>query len=473
MAELNLNLQKKQNFARVWFANRGMSKLIKSSDSLPNATPNSSAIVHIADILKDAQFEPQAPDFFQSLPELEGLEYVGYIIEKERLESATGQWIRVEEYRIVGSEATGFKDSRVAYNNFYRYRIRSVVKITLKEYNSTLTNYEILSDIRRVQTDELKQELRNKEEILANINRITNVSVLRKTSDGETKQIFDLLPKVQIQADQHSTEMVKISSDAARQNFKQLRLRKNAQLSDSTILDGTITAQQLQKIINDQLKNFQEHIEQYVSFYYKSASSTQWRYVGVYESIPPPPPSSIRIDPSTSQGYVCITWLKPANNQRDIEQFRLYRRSFIGEQWLFLGSFTGSENLYIDRDVEVGVPYIYALTSVDVHNIESVLSTQIQAQLNPKFIFEKQERPLRWVSGSGAMLSELNTIYKKFQERPIPIVAKKNVVIGPKKEYNDTERKLVVRVKSLDTHENKEFVIFLRNENIRKGETKL
>jgi hypothetical protein len=102
-----------------------------------------------------------------------------------------------------------------------------------------------------------------------------------------------------------------------------------------------------------------------------------------------------------------------------------------------------------------------------MHDIESFLSIQTQAQLNPNFTFEKQERLLRWISGSGATPDEINAVYKRFFDPEVPIVAQENIVIGPTVSYNKTDRKLLVRVTSLDTHEKKEFTISLQNENVR------
>ena len=189
--------------------------------------------------------------------------------------------------------------------------------------------------------------------------------------------------------------------------------------------------------------------------------------MNIAENIPPPPPSSIAISPSSVVKEICVTWLKPSNNQRDIKRFRLYRRSRVGDHWVVLKTFAENENVYVDKDVDFENTYIYALTSIDAHDTESILSTQIQAELNSRFKIEREERPLKWISGAGAQPSEIKSVYKKFLDDEEPIVARESIVVGPTRNFNEASRKLLVRVKSLDMHEQKEFVINLRNINIR------
>lgn len=466
---MNLETKKDKTFARVWFSNRGLAKVVKNVESLPESVPNRSTVFDVADILKDVKVDNLPPVGFKSLPELQGIDYVGYIIEKERLNKDTGEWVRIDEYKIIGSDSNNFLDSRVAYGNFYRYRIRSVVKVTIKTFNKSLLNYEALQDLRRFQADSLRREIRSREEVIANIDRITNNSILKKTSRGKKNRVFDLISGFKVQASPEKTEIVKVSTSSARERFLNLRRRKVARVDDVEVLKGTVTRERLQKSINDRLKVFRESFEDYTSFYYKSEPSENWRYVTVTEKVPPPPPSAIKIIPTTPARQIFITWLKPANQQRDIKEFRLYRRNRLGEEWSLVKAFAENENIYVDTNVEVNKTYIYALSSVDVHGIESVLSTQIQAELNATFNLDRRERPLRWVSGSGARPEEdLDFVFKKFVDLPLPIIARENILVGPTTKFKETNKKFVVRVKSLDTHEVKEFVLSLKNENIRK-----
>ncbi len=213
---------------------------------------------------------------------------------------------------------------------------------------------------------------------------------------------------------------------------------------------------------------------EYKSFYYESYPSNNWIYIDATEDVPPPPPESISIVPCTPKRQIMITWLMPPNSQRDIGGpqggFRLYRRERIGQRWRLLGIFKENENIYIDKQVRVNRKYIYALTSVDAHGFESFLSTQIQAQLNPNFELEQKEKLLKWISGSGVKPKEKDVVLKKFAERPPPIIAKRSLFIQPTREFNDVSKNLVIKVTSLDTHEQKEFKIDLRNINIRATE---
>jgi hypothetical protein len=125
-------------------------------------------------------------------------------------------------------------------------------------------------------------------------------------------------------------------------------------------------------------------------------------------------------------------------------------------------------NLFVDRNVQVGRPYIYALTSVDVHGTESFLSTQIQAELNSNYALEKEEKKLKWISGSGAKPEEIDFVLKKFFNRTEQIVARRNIVLSPNTKFAEAEKNLIIKITSLDTHEVKELKVVLTNNNVKE-----
>lgn len=151
-------------------------------------------------------------------------------------------------------------------------------------------------------------------------------------------------------------------------------------------------------------------------------ASKDWTYVDIYENEPPPPPTSIHVQPQTLNKKIFISWLKPSNSQRDIKSYRIWRRNALGQPWtllkeileldinsdgyldvntnsaFYVRSTKNLKNFFIDANVSMGNKYIYALTCVDIHGIQSFMSTQIQAELNPKFNIEKQERAVKWIS---------------------------------------------------------------------------
>ncbi len=55
--------------------------------------------------------------------------YVGYRIEKQRYNSITGEWIPSEDIFVEELLQNTFNDTRIAYNQYYRYRAYSILRI--------------------------------------------------------------------------------------------------------------------------------------------------------------------------------------------------------------------------------------------------------------------------------------------------------------------------------------------------------
>jgi hypothetical protein len=463
MASLKIN--KPQNLVHVNFSNRGLSKVIKSVRSLGAGTPNKTTVVEIAKLMQDLKVARKTAVSFPSLSEFVGIDYTGYIVEKERLDKTTGNWIRIDEYRLIGSLATGFKDSRVAYGNYYRYRIKSVAKVTQAVEKASMLESEITQAAKEFEASLVQEALTTQAAVIVNVGSIANTGLNSKSSQGTAQVSFSLGAGLSVTANESQTTVVQDTPTPSTASLRQL---KNLSVENIDLMQGTISDSALQKMVQDSLSFTEQKKVEYSSVYYESEPISNWIYVEIADTLPPPPPSSIKISPNTTQKSIYITWLTPAHSQRDIKSFNLYRRQKVGQTWKLLKSFPLTENVYIDKSLGFNQEYIYAITSVDVHGIESVLSTQIQAELNPNFSAERQERPLRWVSGSGARPDEgFSNIYKKFFENEVPIVVSANVVIGPTEMFKETEKKLLIRVKSLDMHETKEFVITLTNENVK------
>jgi fibronectin type 3 domain-containing protein len=466
---------RKQRRVRATFTNRGLAKVVKSARSLQDSSPDKQSVLNVVDTLADVKVEKKTPVSFKSIPELIGIDYVGYIVDKERLDPVSGQWIRTDEYKILGTEANTFKDSRVAYGHQYRYRIKSLIKVTTKVVKSNHSNLESFEDVKRFERKTLKRQLKSKSDLLANIGRITNIGLRNKSSQGK-KSIthFDLMRGFKMRADERKTEPVRVSIRDPKGKIRNLRRSKKLAVSDIDFLKGSISRESLQKEMIKNIRRSKEETVEYVSHYYESDPSKDWVYVNVTEDIPPPPPSSIKIVPSSPRAEITVTWLKPPNSQRDIKFFKLYRRNRVGQRWTMLKQFPEEENVYVDKfspaDVRVGRKVIYALTCVDAHGIESFLSIQTQAEFNPNYELEREERNLKWISGSGVEPEESNVVLKKFLDQELPTVAKRSIYIQPTRNFSDTEKNLILRITSLDTHEQKEFKVNLRNLNIREQE---
>ena len=483
---INLKIPNKQDFVRVNFTNRGFAKILGNKDSVTGDTPNKENITNIANILANIKISKDQPITVKTIPEFVGIDYIGYIVEKERLNKSTGEWNRIDEYKIIGSEASSFVDTRIAYGHSYRYRIKSILKVTKSQKKSGLANLDSIENINVFEIDNIKKALETNRDVLQNIDKFTNLGLSSKLSSGITKKDIPLFGGISVSADESSTDVLKKKTSIS----EDYRILKNLRVENLNFAQGSADDVELQKLINKNLENFKEQKIEYYSAYYESNPSKNWIYVDVVENVPPPPPQTIKIVPNSSKKEIMISWLKPANSQRDIKYFRLYKRSFLGERWLLVNQnreisvnedgflenfidykdflFSGNTNLFIDKNVDFGKKYVYALACVDVHDIESFLSIQIGVELNSNYILEKEEKPLKWISGSGLKPSEINSVIKKFFNQTEQIIAKKNIFISPTTKFAETQKDLIIKIKSLDTHEIKELKIILRNSNMKE-----
>jgi len=460
--------EKPEKSISVNFTNRGLQNVFKTQAAFKESTPDKINILNISRVLGDLKVEKDEPVGFKSIPEFVGIDYLGYIIEKQRLSKKTGKWIPIDEYWLIGSATANFKDSRIAYGNVYRYRMKSVVSVTYKKKKVSYETLELIEDVRRQEKELIKTQLQSRLIAISNIDRITNLGLESKLSSGVASTTYDLLKNLQITSNAGTTEIAK-STVSVTSTYTDLRQLKNLRVQDLGIMRGSITQQELQKQVNSKLKTIEEDIIEYESFYYESRPTKNWLIVDVSEKIPPPPPSAIKITPNSTKGTISITWLSPANNQRDISGFRLYHKTNLDKRWRMVKEFPVEENVF-ERSFNTNKKHIFALVSLDVHRMESFLSTQIQAEFNPNFAVEKKEKPLKWISGSGAKPSETDTIFKTFIKPQDPIVAKKSVKFSVKPQFNEENKKLFVRITSLDTHEKKEFNLTLKNINLSEIE---
>ena len=203
--------------------------------------------------------------------------------------------------------------------------------------------------------------------------------------------------------------------------------------------------------------------------------SKQWKYFFIEDYQLPPYPQSIKIVPHTLERKIAIYWLSPATSELDIKSVRVYRRSNIGDDWKLLGSESEmggdvdvNENMFVDDliksdpdDVELKIKsgnasYIYALTAVDVHGLESFMSIQTQVQLNSKFNIEKQEKKLKFISGGGTRIDETSLILNKLGKQEEIVIAKQKVTLSVSDTFADKQKDFIVKITNLDTHETKE-----------------
>lgn len=412
------------------------------------------------------------PTGFDSIKELVGIEYVGYIVEKERLNRQTEQWNRIDEYRIIGQSASSFIDTRVAYGEVYRYRIKNVIRVTKKVKVVEKVENIAFFDVNKMFKDKLDEAINKNMPLFTNTNAFMNLGITNKNIPAKLQ--IPLFDGYVAKFDGTTVDVVQQSNTVV----SDPRLIKQSRLTNISVLGKTFN---VNLPIVDQFISTEKI--KYLSNYYESYPSKKWTYIDVYENVPPPPPEAIKINPNSLSKQIFIQWLKPSNNQRDIKFFRVYRREKFGDKWSLIHQVgelnitnadypdakiveANAANLYIDKNVDFNKKYTYALTCVDIHGIESFLSAQIQVELNANFALEKEEKNLVWISGSGARLDEVNYVYKKFLNRTERIIAKHSIKIKPSTTFGDTSKHFLIKITSLGTHQKKEVKVTVTNSNV-------
>ena len=163
------------------------------------------------------------------------------------------------------------------------------------------------------------------------------------------------------------------------------------------------------------------------------------------ERIPPKPPEEIEFIYNGKNKSLDISWVFPLNKQRDIKQFRVFRRSSIQspfelvKNYFFDDSTTLSKTteipdpdslvgssaaklsgaliqvvssptlLFSDKDFDINSKYIYALTSVDARGMSSNYSSQFEVSYD-KF---KSRIIVDYISTSGAPMPYPNMYLRR------------------------------------------------------------
>lgn len=433
----------------VNFSAGGFGTIFQNSENISPATPGKETISNISETLSQIQIPPGQPIEFKSIPELIGIEYMGYIIEKERFDPKTSEWIKTDEYKIIGSNSNTFRDTRIAYGYTYRYRMKSVIKATVKRPKKDLKDFGSTPNIQNFIDGLIKQSTESNKDTTVQLQKDANDGIGLKTSSGVPEKSVEISDTTKQVVSPDNTMKV-VSFFADKTNKDNLSQEKFAKIFGEIV-------EQKQKIKQD---------FEIVSVYYESNPSKDWTVVDVVKLIPPVFPQTINIFPNSVKKEIMISWLKPVSDV-DIRFYSIYRREKVGEPWKPIAEgLKEFETLFVDKNVNFNQKYIYAITSIDVHGIESFLSTQIQAELNPSIATEKKEKDLVWISGGGTRLDEINLVLKKFFQRKEQLIAKEKITLRPNTKFRDESKDFIIKITSLDTHEKYELKLTLKNEKL-------
>jgi hypothetical protein len=456
----------KTNRVQVNFSAAGLKSVL---DSAQLTNTDKEQLTFISDALDKLNIQTFDPTGFVSIPELAGIEYVGYVVDKERFIKETGEWSRIHEFKLIGAESDTYRDTRIVYGSVYRYRIRSVAKVTLGIKKSTFDESRFRIALETAIVSSASKKIKD------NINTIVgneNVGLQTQTSSGlAATSSVQIGPFSKVNSNSDEIKTVQTTNTPA--NILSSR-NKNA-TADLGLLIGQLDKEQLREILNKVSSNFLTEDVEYRSYYFESELGSAWKYVFIEENVPPPYPQNILIVPNSKEKKISIMWLLPSSEQRDISFVNIYKRKHMGEEWSLLGTFPKEITLYEDKDVSADIltkdvtqsdKYIYALTCIDVHGLESFLSAQIQAELNPRIYVEKEERKLKWMSAGGLTLDQTKESLGRFiKNKGDVFVAKHKVTLKPALMFGETSKDFLIRVTSLDNGEQKEYKVTLKNES--------
>ena len=168
----------------VNFSSVGFGKVFKNAETISGVVPNKQTVLDVANVLSETTAPRGLPIEFKSTAELVGVDYVGYVIEKERFDSKTHSWIKIDEYKLVGSKSNVFRDTRVAYGVTYRYRMKSVLKATIKKEIKNLNSFSTKKDLQKFVTDKVQESLVQSKNLLLQVQKQGNDGLALKTSEG-------------------------------------------------------------------------------------------------------------------------------------------------------------------------------------------------------------------------------------------------------------------------------------------------
>src|SRR3990167_4000214 len=181
----------------VNFSSVGFGKVFQKTETISNVVPNKQTILDVANVLSDTTAPRGQPVEFKSVAALVGVDYVGYIIEKERFDPKSHLWIKIDEFKLIGSKSNVFRDTRVAYGFTYRYRMKSVLKVTIKRDVKNLSNFSATKDLQKFVDSKIQSKLVQNNDLMIQVQKEGNDGISLKTSAGVKESSVKISDTVQ------------------------------------------------------------------------------------------------------------------------------------------------------------------------------------------------------------------------------------------------------------------------------------
>ena len=140
-------------------------------------------------------------------------------------------------------------------------------------------------------------------------------------------------------------------------------------------------------------------------FFFVQSNRSKALSIKTIEKVPPRPPVNLKVDWHPEFDGALVTWNHPANPQKDIKRFQVFRRSTVQEPFELLVEYdfdysavllSSGEQVepyakikvpkpvyhFIDKNIDPDRNYIYTVRSIDAHGLGSGYGMQISCMYN-------------------------------------------------------------------------------------------
>lgn len=205
-------------------------------------------------------------------------------------------------------------------------------------------------------------------------------------------------------------------------------------------------------------------------YYYFDSDYSDYFIATIVDTERPSEPYNIQLFPNSLSKNIFITW-NQKNTDRDVIGFNIYRKQkgesafkILNPQLLDIRN-----NFYIDNDVDYDIDYVYAIESVDIHDLFSKLSAQYSARIKSFELErtpdeERNENKQKFEQIQGLEVNEEPEVkqYKEF----IKFNKQFEIICNPTFKNSDEEPRYLLKIKSLDTGTEKQIKINFTTEII-------
>lgn len=194
-----------------------------------------------------------------------------------------------------------------------------------------------------------------------------------------------------------------------------------------------------------------------VPVYYYDSFPSSYEEETVIDTVRPDPPDNMRLFPNSKTKQIFVLWSQKAQN-RDIIGYDIFRKRLGADEFyekLNIGFIPIRNNFFVDKNIEPGTEYVYAVNSTDRHGNTSALSSQYVASINdfnPEI--GRSENDIKLHEFEGLELNQ-----QADQEEQIQKIIRFNNTLELEVNpifVNSENLNYIIRITSLDTLQEKE-----------------